>query len=115
MFGGSWGSTLSLAYAEKHIDRVLALILRGIFTARDEEIKFFCQSGASYIFPDLWEQYVTPIPENERDDLVSAYYKRLTGSDETDRLRYAKAWSTWEMGTLQLKVGRKEIVDELQR
>lgn len=104
LFGGSWGSTLSLAYAETHIDRVLGMILRGIFTLRDEEIKWFYQSGASYIFPDVWEQYVAPIPESERDDFVTAYYKRLTGNDEGERLRCAKAWSTWEMATSQLKV-----------
>ncbi|XP_037031168.1 probable proline iminopeptidase isoform X3 [Bradysia coprophila] len=110
LFGGSWGSTLSLAYAEKHIDHVLAMILRGIFTLRDEEITFLFQSGTSYIFPDVWEKYVAPIPENERDDFVSAYYKRLIGSDETERLRCAKAWSTWEMATLQLKVNPENIL-----
>lgn len=106
LFGGSWGSTLSLAYAEKHIDRVLAMVLRGIFTLRDEEIRFFYQSGTSYIFPDVWEKYVAPIPENERDDFVTAYYKRLTGNNEEERLRCAKAWSTWEMATSQLKVNK---------
>ncbi len=104
LFGGSWGSTLSLAYAETHIDRVLGMILRGIFTLRDEEIRWFYQSGTSHIFPDVWEQYVAPIPENERNDFVAAYYKRLTGNDEEEKLRCAKAWSTWEMATSQLKV-----------
>ncbi|XP_037031167.1 probable proline iminopeptidase isoform X2 [Bradysia coprophila] len=110
LFGGSWGSTLSLAYAEKHIDRVVAMILRGIFTIRDEEIQFFCQRGTSYIFPDLWEKFVAPIPENEHDDLVSAYYKRLTGSDEAERLRCAKAWCSWEMATIQLKVNPANLL-----
>ncbi|XP_037031164.1 probable proline iminopeptidase isoform X2 [Bradysia coprophila] len=110
LFGGSWGSTLSLAYAEKHIDRVVAMILRGIFTLRDEEIQFFYQSGSSYIFPDVWEKYVAPIPENERNDFVSAYYKRLTGNDEAERLRCAKAWSTWEMATSQLKVNPENLL-----
>lgn len=110
LFGGSWGSTLSLCYAEKHIDRVLGMILRGIFTLRDEEIQWFYQSGASFIFPDVWEQYVAPIPEDERHDFVTAYYKRLTGNDEQQKLRCAKSWSTWEMATSQLKV-RKIPID----
>jgi len=109
VFGGSWGSTLSLAYAETHIERVLALVLRGIFTLRDEEIKWFYQEGASFIFPDVWEKYLEPIPVEEHGDLLNAYHKRLTGSDEEQRLRCAKAWSTWEMATSQLKVNPENI------
>jgi len=109
LFGGSWGSTLSLAYAETHIDRVRGMILRGIFTIRDEEIHWFYQSGASFMFPDVWEQYVAPIPEEERNDFVTAYYKRLTGNDEAQKLRCAKAWSTWEMATSQLKVNPENL------
>jgi len=111
LFGGSWGSTLSLAYAEKHIDRVLGMILRGIYTVRDEEIRWFYQSGASFIFPDVWEQYVAPIPENERHDFVTAYYKRLTGNDEAEKLKCAKAWETWEIATSNLKVNPENLKD----
>ena len=102
VFGGSWGSTLSLAYAEAHPERVLALILRGIFTIRREEIAWFYQEGASWLFPDAWEDYVKPIPQAERGDFVSAYYKRLTGDDKTAQLAAAKAWSVWEGTTVSL-------------
>ncbi len=96
LFGGSWGSTLSLVYAETHPERVLGLILRGIFLCRPSEIRWFYQEGASRIFPDYWEQYVGLIPEAERDDLVQAYHRRLTGNDEVGRMAAAKAWSRWE-------------------
>lgn len=109
VFGGSWGSTLSLAYAQKHIERVLALVLRGIFTLRDEEIRWFYQEGASYIFPDKWDDYLEPIPESERHDLVNAYYKRLTGDNKEEQLKCAKAWSTWEMATCRLRVDKKNL------
>jgi proline iminopeptidase len=102
VFGGSWGSTLALAYAVKHPSRVKGLILRGIFLCRPEEIRWFYQEGASKVFPDLWESYLAPIPEAERDDLVAAYHKRLTSSDEGTRLEAAKAWSKWEGGTSKL-------------
>ncbi|HRX39790.1 MAG TPA: prolyl aminopeptidase [Parvularculaceae bacterium] len=102
VFGGSWGSTLSLAYAEAHPERVLALVLRGIFTIRREEIDWFYQEGASWIFPDAWEDYVKPIPEAERGDFVSAYYKRLTSDDKAAQLAAAKAWSVWEGTTVSL-------------
>lgn len=96
LFGGSWGSTLSLAYAETHPDRVLAMILRGIFLCRDQDLKWFYQDGASHVFPDYWEDYVRLIPEGERGDFMAAYYKRLTGCDDVMRMATAKAWSTWE-------------------
>lgn len=82
VFGGSWGSTLALAYAETHPDRCTELVLRGIFTLRDKELKWFYQEGASYIFPDAWEHYVAPIPEQERADFIAAYHKRLNSEDE---------------------------------
>jgi len=104
VFGGSWGSTLALAYAETNPDRVEALILRGIFTVRKEEIDFFYQSGASYIFPDYWEEYRDAIPPAERGDFVTAYYKRLTGSNRAEQVRCAKAWSKWEGATSKLYV-----------
>lgn len=102
VFGGSWGSTLSLLYAETHPERVRGLILRGIFLCRKKEIDWFYQDGASHIFPDVWEHYKAAIPENERDDYVSAYYKRLTSPDRDTRLNAAKAWSMWEGATSKL-------------
>lgn len=109
VFGGSWGSTLSLTYGISHPERCQALILRGIFLCRPSEIKWFYQEGASQIFPDVWEQYLDVIPENERHDMVAAYYKRLTSPDETTRLQAAKAWSKWEAATSRLIVDPKAI------
>ncbi len=102
VFGGSWGSTLALAYAQRHADRVNALVLRGIFLLRKREIEWFYQEGASRLFPDAWEGYLAPIPESERGDLLRAYHRRLTSRDEAERLRCAKAWSIWEGATSRL-------------
>ncbi|MEM0981808.1 MAG: prolyl aminopeptidase [Cyanobacteria bacterium P01_H01_bin.58] len=102
VFGGSWGSTLAIAYAQTHPERCLGLILRGIFTLRPEEIQWFYQSGASYLFPDAWETYLAPIPVAERDDLLAAYYRRLTHADPAVQLEAAKAWSIWEASTSKL-------------
>jgi proline iminopeptidase len=102
VFGGSWGSTLALAYAETHPDRCVALILRGIFMLRPQELRWFYQEGASYLFPEAWAAYLAPIPEAERDDLISAYYRRLTSDDLEVRLTAAKAWSVWEASTSRL-------------
>jgi proline iminopeptidase len=102
VFGGSWGSTLALAYAETHPDRASALILRGIFTMRQTELDWFYQQGASMIFPDKWEEFLAPIPEDERGDLVAAYHRRLTGDDPAVQLECAKAWSRWEGATITL-------------
>ncbi len=102
VFGGSWGSTLALAYSETHPDRCKGLILRGIFLLRQKELRWFYQEGTSYIFPDAWEKYLHPIPENERHDLISAYYKRLTSKNDKIRLEAAKAWSVWEGSTSKL-------------
>lgn len=99
VFGGSWGSTLALAYAETHPERVTELVLRGIFLIRKSEIDWFYQRGASAIYPDAWEQYLEPIPEAERGDLLRAFYRRLTSEDERERVRAAKAWSIWEGST----------------
>ena len=104
VFGGSWGSTLALAYAEAHPEFVKALILRGIFLCRPSEIKWFYQFGASEIFPDIWESYFNHIPAAERHDFVSAYYKRLTHADQAVRLSAAKVWSKWEAATSRLLV-----------
>ncbi len=103
LFGGSWGSTLSLVYAEAHPQRVLGLVLRGIFLCRSHEIRWFYQEGASRLFPEYWQSYLSPIPETERHDLVSAFYRRLTGENEMERMAAAKAWSLWEGRTSTLK------------
>lgn len=110
LFGGSWGSTLSLVYAQTHPQRVLGLILRGIFLCRQHEIDWFYQYGASRFYPDFWRDFVNPIPEKERDNLLSAYYKRLTGEDEIARMACAKAWSVWEGCTATMQL-RKSVVD----
>ncbi|MEZ5478842.1 MAG: prolyl aminopeptidase [Thiolinea sp.] len=102
VFGGSWGSTLALAYAETHPERVTGLILRGIFLARPRDIRWFYQEGASRIFPDCWQDFLAPIPEAERGDLLQAYYTRLTGENEIARMQAAKAWSNWEGRTANL-------------
>ncbi len=102
VFGGSWGSTLALAYAQSHPQRVTELVLRGLFTLRRAELLWFYQHGASEIFPDAWEDYLAPIPESERDDMISAYYRRLTGEDLEVRRQCARAWSTWEGTTVSL-------------
>jgi len=104
LFGGSWGSTLSLAYAEAHPERVTELVLRGIFLVRREEVRWYYQSGASRFFPDAWEGFLAPIPEAERADLVAAYHQRLTSDDEAVRLEAARAWSVWEGSTSRLQV-----------
>ncbi len=96
LFGGSWGSTLALAYAERYPQRVLHLILRGIFLCRQRDIDWFYQDGASRIFPDAWAEYLRPIPMAEQHDLLAAYHRRLTGDDELVRMACAKAWSIWE-------------------
>jgi proline iminopeptidase len=102
VFGGSWGSTLALAYAETHPERVSELVLRGIFTFRQSELDWFYQSGASNLFPDRWEAFLDPIPEDERGDLVAAYHMRLTGDDQAVQIEAAKAWSGWEGATITL-------------
>lgn len=102
VFGGSWGSTLSLAYAETHPERVTELVLRGIFLLRKKEIDWFYQYGASQIYPDAWESYRDAIPEEERFDFLSAYQKRLTSHDREVQLAAARAWSTWEGATSKL-------------
>ena len=103
IFGGSWGSTLALVYAETHPERVLALILRGIFLCRPHEIRWFYQEGASRLFPEAWQDYLSPIPPQERADMVEAYYRRLTGSDEVARMAAAKSWALWEGRTATLQ------------
>ena len=102
VFGGSWGSTLALAYAERHPERVKALILRGIFALRRRELLWFYQDGTSLLYPDAFEPYRDHIPEDERGDMMAAYYRRLTSEDRAVRMAAAKAWSVWEGATSKL-------------
>ncbi|MBJ7449432.1 MAG: prolyl aminopeptidase [Parachlamydiales bacterium] len=102
VFGGSWGSTLALTYAIEHPDHVQALILRGIFLCRPKEIQWYYQKGANSLYPDLWENYIKPIPESERNDFIHAFYNRLTSDDAKVRQEAAMAWSGWEGGTSRL-------------
>ncbi len=109
VFGGSWGSTLSLAYAIKHAERVRSLMLRGIFLVRKSEINWFYQDGAGRFFPDEWERYLAQIPEAERGDMVKAYHKRLTSPDREVVLQAARAWSRWEGATSKLLQDKNSI------
>ncbi len=96
LFGGSWGSTLSLVYAEAHPGRVMGMILRGIFLCRHQDIHWFYQDGASHVYPDYWQDFVASIPFAERGNMLAAYHRRLTGNNEIERMASAKAWSVWE-------------------
>ena len=100
--GGSWGSTLSLAYAQTHPEKVTELILRGIFTLRKTELDWYYQGGAANLFPDEWEKFVQPIPLAERDDMISAYYRQLTSENKQAQIIAARAWSIWEGSTINL-------------
>jgi proline iminopeptidase len=123
VFGGSWGSALALAYGQTHPQSCLGFILRGIFLLRSFEIRWFYQSGASYLFPDAWEHYLDPIPPNERDDLLAAYHRRLNDPDPRVRLRAARAWAIWEASTSKLipspelieRFGREEFAEAFAR
>ncbi|GMB81655.1 prolyl aminopeptidase [Shinella zoogloeoides] len=102
VFGGSWGSTLALAYAEKHPERVSELVLRGIYMLTRAELDWYYQFGVSEMFPDKWERFLAPIPPEERHEMMQAYYRRLTGADKAVRIAAAKAWSLWEGETITL-------------
>lgn len=102
LFGGSWGSTLALAYAQTHTSRVTGLILRGIYFSTEKEIRWLYQEGTSLFYPDYWQDFLAPIPHSERNNLLQAYYNRLVGDDEIARIRAAKAWSKWEGRTATL-------------
>ncbi|KQW55156.1 prolyl aminopeptidase [Variovorax sp. Root411] len=102
VFGGSWGSTLALAYAQKHPERVSELVLRGIYTVTRAELQWYYQFGVSEMFPDKWEKFQAPVPEAERGDMIAAYRKRLTGDDPVARIEAARAWSVWEGETITL-------------
>jgi proline iminopeptidase len=103
VFGGSWGSTLALAYALTHPDRVEGLVLRGIFLLTQKELRWFYQDGASMLFPDAWERFLAPIPPEERGDLMAAYHRRLTHADRRVQAQAASAWSQWEGDTISLR------------
>jgi proline iminopeptidase len=103
VFGGSWGSTLALAYAIKYPHRVSGLVLRGIFLLTDRELRWFYQDGASMMFPDAWERFCAPIPPAERGDMISAYHRRLTSTDRRVQAQAAAAWSQWEGDTISLR------------
>jgi proline iminopeptidase len=109
VLGGSWGSALALAYAERHPDRVSELVLRGIFTLRPSELQWFYQGGASMLFPDLWQRFLDPVPLEQRSDLISAYHQLLEHPDEAVRVPAAQAWSVWEASTVSL-IPRNEVV-----
>jgi proline iminopeptidase len=102
VFGGSWGSTLGLAYAETHPDRVSELVVRGIYTLTRAELDWYYQFGVSEMYPDKWERFLAPIPEDERGDMMGAYRRRLVGSDRQKQVEAAKAWSIWEGETITL-------------
>lgn len=111
VFGGSWGSTLALAYAQTHPECVSSLVLRGIFLCRPQEIDWFYQAGANAIFPDVWEQYESLIPTAERQNMLAAYYRRLTSADEAVRIAAARAWSIWEGSALKL-IPDQSLIDD---
>jgi len=110
VMGGSWGSTLALAYAQAHPRHVSGMIIRGIFLATPAEIHWFYQEGASHFYPDYWSDFLQPIPEDERDNLLLAYHKRLTGNNEISRMGAAKAWALWEARTASLQP-KKELIN----
>jgi proline iminopeptidase len=111
VFGGSWGSTLTLAYAQTHPERVSEIVVRGIFMLTQFELRWFYQEGASALFPDRWEHYIAPIPQRERGDLIKAFHKRLTGSDPEQQRAAARAWSMWEAATSYLQVDDAHVND----
>ncbi|MEO0760835.1 MAG: prolyl aminopeptidase [Pseudomonadota bacterium] len=103
VFGGSWGSTLALLYAQAYPERVTGLILRGVFTLTRAELNWFYNGGAGRFFPEAWADFVAPIPEHERDDMISAYHRRLTETDEAEQVRFARPWVRWESATAALR------------
>jgi proline iminopeptidase len=108
--GGSWGSSLALAYAERHSEKITELVLRGIFLLRRSELLWFYQDGCNWIFPELWEPFANAIPAKERGDLIGAYHRRLSGGDTGEQLRFARLWSQWEGGTLSLLPDPSRVV-----
>ncbi|MBX2861210.1 MAG: prolyl aminopeptidase [Vampirovibrio sp.] len=111
VYGGSWGSTLGLAYAQQHPDRTTGLILRGIFLCRPEEIQWFYQEGCSWIYPEVWEKFEAQVPVDQRHDMVTAYYKLLTHQGKQTQLNAAKAWSGWEGSAYRLIPDPNDIAE----
>ncbi len=111
IFGGSWGSTLALLYAQAHPERVTALVLRGLFTMTKAELDWFYGGGAARFFPEEWDDFTAPIPIAERDDLIGAYHRRLTDPDEALQLRFARPWVRWETATASLRPNRAGFID----
>lgn len=111
VMGGSWGSTLALAYAQAHPESVSGIILRGVFLGRQQDLQWLYADGTRKIFPDYWQDFIQLIPENERDDLLQAYYQRLAGADELARMSAAKAWATWEAKTATLEPNPNKVSD----
>ena len=109
VFGGSWGSALALAYAQTYPERVTELVLRGIFTLRRAELEWFYQHGTSMMFPELWEQYLAPVPESERGDLIAAYHRLLTDPDPAVHVPAGVAWTTWEASTVRLLLDEEAV------
>jgi proline iminopeptidase len=109
VFGGSWGSALALAYAQTHPEVVTELVLRGIFMLRPQELRWFYQEGASRLFPDYWQDFIAPVPADERDDYIAAHYRRLTGDDQAAMTASARAWSVWEGVTSNLLVSEAAV------
>ena len=106
VFGGSWGSTLALLYAQAHSERVTELVLRGIFTMTRSELDWFYGGGAARFYPDAWNAFIDPIPEDERSDLIAAYHRRLTGNDHAEQINFARPWVRWENATAVLRPAR---------
>ncbi len=111
LFGGSWGSTLALLYAQRHPERASALILRGVFAMTRAELDWFYGGGAARFFPEDWAEFVAPIPPEERDDLIGAYYRRLSGGNEAAQTRFARPWVRWETATAALRPSRAGFID----
>lgn len=109
VLGGSWGTTLALAYAQTHPERVGHIVLRATFLLRKEEINFFYQEGSSWLFPDYHDQLKSLLPKEEQHDILEGYWKRLNGDDEEIKLKFAKAWTTWEMATSSLLLNDEKI------
>jgi len=109
VFGGSWGSTLALLYAQAHPDRVAGLVLRGIFLMRQQELDWFYRHGTNAIFPEAWDEFISYLPEEERDDPVAAYHRRLTGQDAALRLEAARLWSRWESRCVTLLPDERQV------
>ena len=112
VYGGSWGATLGLLYAQQHPQRVLAMILRGTFLARQCDLDWFIKEGVNRIFPDAWSDFIGVVPEQERNDLIDAFYRRMQGSDEKEKIRFAKAWSTWAGRTVTYLIGATDSYED---